>query len=283
MKSFKIDLPLLLQALIAFLGIASGFFQLFQVVVKDDAINKYVLVISLACFVAYIIIVRRGNKAPLKGVDDFLMISNLDRKLISVQEEEELEQIVDLARSNYTCPINELDYKKAMWEKNPFTFFVVKDELGNVKANLNLLPLTPLAFNQLKSGQILESELRPEDILSNSDEDRAICRHIYVEGLLSKSEDGGVSDKSALILIAWNFEKIVSTLTSDLSELVVCGIGGSGQGEKLMKNLGFHISNPASNRKDKLDFFLVDFDKLKQNLHSKTIVGVVEWLSSRNE
>lgn len=276
MRTFKIDKKTLTQDLIGFLGIASGFFQLFQVAVKDEITNEYVLIFLVSCFLIYFIMNQRQKKTPLGKIDDYFLIPQLSYEVSHVKALNELEQIVELARLNYSCPINEMDFKKPIWEKNSFTFFIVKDELGDVKANINLLPLTEAAYNKLKIGSILESELTVADILSNSDKDKEVCKYIYVEGLLSKSEDGNVSDKNALILIGWNFEKIISNLTLNISGTQFCGIGGSIEGENLMKRLGFHISTPSKKRKDKLDFFEVDFNKLKQNLDSKTLVGTIK-------
>lgn len=276
MRLFKIDKETLTQDIIGFLGIASGFFQLFQVVVKDEKINEYVLIFCIVCFLIYFVITKRQKRTPLRKIDDYFLIPHLNYEVSHVQTERELEQIVALARANYECPINEMDFKKPMWKKNSFTFFIVKDENGDVKANINLLPLTETAYNKLKSGSILESELTTDDILSNSEDDKKSCKYIYVEGLLSKSEDGNVSDKNALILIAWNFEKIISNLTSNPIDTVYCGIGGSKEGENLMHRLGFHVVSPANKRKDKLDFFVVDFNKLRQNLDNKTLVGTIK-------
>ncbi|GGI24378.1 hypothetical protein [Pedobacter mendelii] len=281
MRLFKIDKNTLTQDLIGFLGIASGFFQLFQVVVKDEKINEFVLIFCIICFLAYFIITKRQKKTPLRNLDDYFLIPHFNYDVGQVQVESELEQIVALARANYSCPINEMDFKKPIWQKNPFTFFIVKDDAGDVRANINLLPLTEDAYNRLKAGSILESELTANDVLGNTDEEKNKCRYIYVEGLLSKSEDGSISDKNALILIGWNFEKIVSNLASNLIDTVYCGIGGSIEGENLMKRLGFHIAVPAEKRKDKLDFFVVDFNKLKQNLDNKTLVGTIKKIISK--
>lgn len=281
MKPPILDLTSLKHPLIGFLGIGSAFFTLFQVVVKDSEVNEYVLLIFTICFLIYFFATQRPIKTPLRKIDEYFLIPQLDYEVNNVQTEAELEQIIDLARTNYSCPINGLDFKKPIWEKNKFTFFIVKDEADDVRANINLLPLTENAYNKLRRGTILESELTPYDILSNNDDDKAVCKYIYVEGLLSKSVDGSTSDRNALILIGWNFEKMVSNLAMDTSQLIFCGIGGSKEGENLMKRLGFHIATPAYMRKDKYDFFIVDFNRLKQNLDNKTLVGTIKKIIGR--
>ena len=282
MKLPKIDKTSATQAFIGFLGISSAFFTLFQVIVKDNSINEYVLVFCTVCFLIYFIITQQKNRSPLREIDEYFLLPNLDYEISHVKTKSELEQIVDLARNNYNCPINELDFKMPMWEKNEFCFFIVKDHTDDVKANINLLPLTEEAYKNLKSGIILESELTPNDILGNTEDDKEISRYMYVEGLLSKSEDGKTSDKNALILIGWNFEKIIANFSNDTSKLIFCGIGGSEEGDNLMRRLGFHVATPAKKRRDKYDFFIVEFSKLKQNLDNKTLVGTFKKIMSRN-
>src|SRR5690348_5537822 len=106
MRYFKLDKATLMQDLIGFLGIASGFFQLFQVVVKDEKINEYVLVFCFICFFAYFIITQRQKKSPPRKFEEYFLIPNLEYEISHVKTEAELEQIVELARHNYNCPIN---------------------------------------------------------------------------------------------------------------------------------------------------------------------------------
>lgn len=225
---------------------------------------------------------KKKQENTSKKIDDYFLIPHLDYEVSNVTSEVELEQIIALARANYSCPINGMDFKKPIWQKNPYTFFIVQDENLDVKANINLFPLTEEAFLNLKSGKILESEITVDDILSDGEKDRNQTKYIYVEGLLSKSETGKTSDKNALILIGWNFDKIVSKLSSDPSQVIFCAIGGSLEGKNLMTRLGFHIANPSNNRKDKLDFFVVEHNKLKQNLHNKTLIGTIQKIISKN-
>lgn len=262
-----------LLAAIGFIGISSGILQILGAFSESSKLQHWSFYALFGCFLVYILISRQQRKTPLPELSQLFSIPSCDNYVSIVEKESELSQIVALADAHYTCPINRLEYKKAMWSKNRHCFFIVKDEQGVVKANINLLPLTEAAYQKLRDGEILESELTANDI--HSLDQKLLVKYIYVEGLLAKSGDGIVCDRVSIIVIAKNFEAFVKHLATDFNGCVICAISGSKEGNNLMSRLGMYIEKGATDRKDSLHFLQADFTTVLKSLNNKTVLRIL--------
>lgn len=169
------------------------------------------------------------NKRIDKG-SDRTILHHKEEVILRTASEADLKEIELLAKRVYPCPINGADKKKEWFRKNPNIFFVYKDDY-DLWGNVNLLPITQACYRQLKEGLKYEHEISPADIY-NPDE-KSKVKYIYVEGL-------ACTIKAALLLIVKFVKEMLNALSSkDASEIIVCAIGGSEEGDQVMKKLKF--------------------------------------------
>jgi len=178
---------------------------------------------------------------------------------VDVATEEDVTKIYEFAIGRYEdCPINGPEIKLPWWYQNPNIFFVMHSEDDKVCANINLLPLKPDCYNQMKAGIIDERGIRAEDLYKP--DEKHLVEHIYVEGFNSPKR----SYTGSLLAL---FPVMLNRLANiDNPDLVIGAIGGTDDGENLMETLGFEVVTFAKDRIDELNFFEVKYsDAIKRS------------------
>lgn len=198
---------------------------------------------------------RNGKKGEVN------IIKNTSEFIIRTAMPSEINEIEGLATRIYPCPINGFHIKKPWYDKNKNIFFIYKDEFS-LWANINLLPLKMDFYNRLKSGFIYEDKITANDIHSPEELTQVQC--IYIEGL-------ACTIRSILPQYVKNFEKMIATLANVKNkELIICAIGGSIEGDLIMKNYGFEITGYAmDDKRNKYAFLESTLGKLENALLSK--------------
>lgn len=164
------------------------------------------------------------------------VIHHENDEIIRTASTKEINEIETLAKRIYPCPINKFDIKKPWHDKNPHIFYIYKDDYG-LWANINLLPLKKDFYDALKTGKIYENKITHHDIYSLSEKEQVDC--IYIEGL-------ACTLSHILPLYARHFKRMISSLANtDNPKLVICAIGGSVEGDTLMRNFGFTVTGLA--------------------------------------
>lgn len=164
------------------------------------------------------------------------IIHHDEKEIIRTASTKEINEIETLARRIYPCPINKFDIKKPWHDKNPHIFYIYKDDF-DLWANINLLPLKKDFYDALKGGTIYENKITYFDIYSLAEKEQVDC--IYIEGL-------ACTLSHILPLYARHFKRMISSLANtDNPKLVICAIGGSVEGDTLMKNFGFKKTGAA--------------------------------------
>jgi len=258
--------------LLNYFGVLGGFASIISLLPEQGSKIRIIIALSFLTILLGNLIyekIRTIRKVPIPSADDLHFINEPRCTIDTVKSKRELESIVELAKKNYPCPINGMDYKLPIWKKNKNTFFVIKGPTGIVKANINLLPLKEEAFFDLRDGKITEQEISPEDIYSRGYERKV--KYVYVEGLLAKSFEGNGIDILSIYLIFLNFESIISIMSYIPSDVIICAIGGSKEGIQLLKRLKFKKAVKKSERKDNMDFYYLEFDLLKNSLAKRDL------------
>lgn len=261
--------------LVSYFGILGGFASIISLYpTQDGKIRLIFALIFLTILLLNLIFQRFKNsrKVPIPSVANMHFINEPSCSVTTISDSQDLRTIVQLAIKNYPCEINGYEYKLEMWKKNRYSFFVVKNPAGIVKANINLLPLKQNSFNKLRDGKIKEQDLSSKDIYPTGHKNNV--RHIYVEGLLAKSKEGGKVDTLSIYLIFLNFDSIISLLTNKKSECLICALGGSDEGRNLLKALDFKVAGNKNNRKDNIDFYYIEYIVLRRKLANKNISQV---------
>jgi len=175
---------------------------------------------------------------------------------IRLATEEDIHKIYQFALNRYdACDLNPPAIKIPWWKRNQKIFYVIPNEKGNIKANINLLPVTPDCYRRLKYGIIAEKEISDLDIIPLSS--RETVRHIFVEGL-------NCATKEVLMEIANSFQQMIYTLAVPSDQLLIGAIGGTIRGEKLMYRLGFEANGVY--KQEQYEFFEVSYDILSWEL-----------------
>lgn len=182
-------------------------------------------------------------------------IEYLDKDILSninVATDEDVNQIYLFAWNRYgDCDLNPPSIKLPWKSINEKIFHVVHNADGEVRANINLLPLRDSCYHNLKKGRIEEKDILPEDIVPLTKRDNV--KFIYVEGLNCQT-------KEHLSTFGENLHRMICTLAHPENNLLIGAIGGTPEGEKLMLRLGFEITGKY--KKEDYDFFEVSYKKL---------------------
>ena len=193
------------------------------------------------------------------------IIAHSKNFIIRTANKDEIDDIELIAKRIYPCPINGAELKRSWYEKNPRVFYIFRDD-ADVWANINLLPITDDMYEFLKTGKYYESAIRKPDIHSLNE--RPIVNYIYIEGL-------ACTIQKALPLFIQHLSSMIDSLADIKKEsLVICAIGGSTEGDLIMKNYGFNMTGWAidPNGNQKYPFFEILFSKLDQQLKNHEII-----------
>ncbi|MEO6520345.1 MAG: hypothetical protein ABIN91_01600 [Mucilaginibacter sp.] len=203
-------------------------------------------------------IIRTKNKAPIDIDED-------DNKTIRFATVADIKLIADLAKRVYPCPINDFEVKSPWHEKNNYIFVVCLDEFGELLANINLLPLSESFYNNLKSGIVYEDKISSDDIYTPTDKKNV--KHLYIEGFACISTDVQREFRR-------RFENIISKLADIKNkDLVICAIGGSKEGDLLMKKYKFTQTGWAIDPKSNIryPFLETNWSTLKKTIMAQII------------
>ena len=167
---------------------------------------------------------------------------------------EDVAKIYEFAHSQNSygnCPINGPEIKTPWWEQNSKIFHVIHDEEGKVCGNINVLPIKEECYEKIRSGIIDEREIQPGDLYKTYE--RHKVKRLYIEGFNCKPIHVGIFLRE--------FEDIVGYLADPSNpDLKIGAIGGTKEGERLMKTLHFSIVSYSEDRLDELDFFELDYN-----------------------
>jgi hypothetical protein len=201
---------------------------------------------------------RKGN-----GLSQHTIYSNSEYS-VRTAIVSEIKEIEILANRIYPCPVNGFEIKKPWHDKNPNIFFIYRDEF-DVWGNINLLPLSDRTYQLLKSGNLYESEITKEDIFLEEHKDKV--NYVYIEGL-------ACTLKEVLIMFVKSFDQMIDKVANIKNpDLLICAIGGSDEGDRLMRNSGFQRTGWATDPKTKkvYPFLEIKWQALKLYLEKKKI------------
>jgi hypothetical protein len=127
--------------------------------------------------------------------------------------------------------------------KNPASIHVITNHFGKIIGNIDILPLKKSALDALLSGELIEMEIRGEDLYAP--QERASVNYLYVESVVNNA---GVA---ADIELLRNFCIILNRLCQTHKSIkeVYC-LAASPEGKHYMTHLGFTPYNyvgPAIN------------------------------------
>lgn len=176
------------------------------------------------------------------------------KRRVIVAQEEDVQKIYDFAIGRYDdCPINGPEIKLPWWKKNPYIFYIVKDNADKVIANINVLPLRENTYFKIRKGTIDERDIKADNIIAPID--KHYVSYLYIEGFNCLTE-------SLFSKFLYSFLSIASKLADiEKGDIIIGAIGGTDEGEELMTGLGFEIATFAEDRKDNLDFYEINLRK----------------------
>ncbi|MGD2089190.1 MAG: hypothetical protein PVH61_23635 [Candidatus Aminicenantes bacterium] len=245
---------------------------------NDPGFSKLVFIFLTIGFIC-ILVFSVGTQFRKRTIPDSLSwIHDLD---IHVQpaNETDVHRICALAKRHYSCPINDVDLKLPWWRKNPHIFHVIKDKDNNVLANINILPLKLPVYERLKAGNIIESEITADDIYPNVD--RTCVSHLYVEGFLARSSRGRDFDSLSILIFLLSYRSIFSSLAHPDNIVEIGAIGGTREGERLLRRLSFVEVTSPRDRRDKIPFFSVSFEDFSSMAERRANLNLILSLHDR--
>jgi DNA-binding winged helix-turn-helix (wHTH) protein len=151
--------------------------------------------------------------------------------------------------------------------QNSDGFSVVKSKLGELVANLDILPLKRNILDEFVAGRMTEREFSA-DCLHPPSESTEIS-HLYVESFVTIHPGSLRANRFAAAQILREFNSILGRICNPANLQSVYAIAASVAGRRLLKHLGFEICSAAEKRRDRHDLFSIQGSALADTLRER--------------
>jgi DNA-binding winged helix-turn-helix (wHTH) protein len=139
--------------------------------------------------------------------------------------------------------------------QNSDGFSIVKSKLGDLVANLDLLPLKRNILDEFVAGRMIEREFSP-DFLHPPSESKEIS-NIYVESFVTIVPGSLLPNRFAAAQVLSEFNSILGRVCNPANLQAVYAIAASSPGRRLLNHIGFQICTEAEKRRDHHDLFSI--------------------------
>ena len=165
------------------------------------------------------------------------MLINTGKFAIRNTNADELILVEQLAEKAYGggISINGSEVKKSWHKINPHIIYGNFNSFRILDGNVNLLPIKEECYLALKNNEKYETAITPDDLFTMHQ--KGMVKHVYIEGLACKNN-------TIFASFVHKFKPMLESICYiDNEELIICSIGGSDEGNKLMDGCGFSRDN----------------------------------------
>jgi hypothetical protein len=152
---------------------------------------------------------------------------------------------------------------QSWYRKNPACFWMIirggEERIGNIY----IFPLKPEALHRLTAGEIMERDIKPQDLFSPGESARINALHIT--SLVCPNSSAGV------LYCLRHFSEIARAICDPRQISHIYALSASKRGDLLIRNSGFTEIVTAAERRDKHPYYAVKYSDFVDNprLHRK--------------
>jgi hypothetical protein len=137
-------------------------------------------------------------------------------------------------------------------QKNPFAFACLLTDDGSLEAAFGTIAVSQSFMDQFIVGNVVESQLSANDVLTWEDTRRA--DRIYISGVVVKDAGTWRGHERAQVLV-WAMLRYFTQFFDRGVLRRLYALAATGEGELLLKGLGFELEVPAETRRDRHNLY----------------------------
>ena len=144
------------------------------------------------------------------------------------------------------------------YRKNSGGFFILRRNDGEKVGHVDFLSLRPGVLQALLEGEIVEREIRGEDLFTVQERDAV--RDVYLESIIIS--ENGPFRRAARQCLLNRFIQMVGNLGDPGQVKRVHAIAATDKGASFLGRMGFAVAKSGRERKDQHDFYTIRFEDL---------------------
>lgn len=185
-------------------------------------------------------------------IEDLLFEPNCNTKILFPYNIKYLKSINRIANSYYKDYNPNIKILKSWYEKNPYTLITLADKNSKIIGYYDILPLKDEFAKKFINGDVTESNIISEVILSKDKMKDA--NYIYFAGVAIKdyTQNKNRIYSGQLLYTAFIYLKNFYNLNSDK---IIFATATTKCGEAILKRLGFALESTKNDRLDKTDLY----------------------------
>lgn len=146
-------------------------------------------------------------------------------------------------------------------QKNNKIFVCVLDESNTVIAAFGVIPLSDEIATVFTRGDIIEREIRADDILDSNA--MKSCSTLYISGVVVRGH-GSMAGNLSTVKLLWVMAQYLKQLYGTQQKRTLYALALTDRGENLLQRLGFRTYTPATRRRDNHNMYFLELTQ--QNL-----------------
>jgi hypothetical protein len=174
---------------------------------------------------------------------------------------EEVDWIAQLEYEMYSSDAIPKHILAQWYAKNPSGFSILKTNDGEKVGHIDILPIHPTILQRFIDGDILERDIRGDDLYSLAD--KGLIRSLYVESV-AVSLSSGHSKGPAVLYLICNLSEAIERICDPGRIDNVYAIAATTEGSRFLSRLGFEIHKKAESRRDHHNLFIASYPELKK-------------------
>lgn len=203
------------------------------------------------CMLSFGVAYLRGRMAflPDQLIDE---MRDEERYECAPCTEERLREACEMTKPYYGHEYVEPDVAVQWRSRNPTGFVQIVNSSGELCACFGVLGLSQSFMDQYIKGNVDDTQLRGDDVLSLPASKRATS--LYISGVVVRNPESHKGRKRANVMI-WAMMTYVRQIYGLRKKRELYAVAVTRESERLMQNLGFTVASRANGRRDKCNLY----------------------------
>lgn len=245
----------------AFLGLCTVG-GLFFAIIQPQSFSSYdtTLIIAIMALFSILIAYRRGQQKLLPPIiiDE---LSSENSYTVAFCDNQSLREADEMTKPYFGrhgfIPFEQIE----QWRlKNEKGFVQINNVEGVLCACFVILGLEPSFLDQFIAGRVTEHDI-DSDVVMSFDNTKKEGR-IYISGVVVRDPHSFMGRKRATLML-WAILQYIKKIFGFRKDRTFYAVGLTGESERLLKTMGFHICGNKGSRKDNSNLYRIDFNKKK--------------------
>jgi hypothetical protein len=169
-----------------------------------------------------------------------------------------LREACDMTKPYYGNEYVSADIAEQWRMKNPKAFVQITNSTGELCACFGILALRDSFMNEYIRGNVADTQLRGDDILSFAESKK--CKSLYISGIVVRDPSKHAGHKRACVMI-WVMLHYMKRVFGLKQEREMFAVAVTKESERLMKHFNFTMVGNGHQRKDRHDMYCLTLSK----------------------